>query len=111
MADLCYGWQTEIHSEEHPSRDEQVIFETRPSAWLHMKTAAPGHGTIMLSTQGMGGWKVDVMWDAVPNPMSVRRKLQEAMDPRVGRSGERDGPSPHLNFSDRGCPEPYGKER
>jgi hypothetical protein len=38
---------------------------------------------MVFSTQGMGGRKADVVWDAVPNPMSVRRKLQEAMDSRV----------------------------
>jgi len=44
---------------------------------------AMGYGTMVFSTQGMGGRKADVVWDAVPNPMSVRRKLQEAMDSRV----------------------------
>jgi len=43
---------------------------------------AMGYGTMVFSTQGMGGRKADVVWDAVPNPMTVRRKLQEAMDTR-----------------------------
>jgi len=43
---------------------------------------ALGYGTMVFSTQGMGGRKADVVWDAVPDPMAVRRKLQEAMDSR-----------------------------
>lgn len=44
---------------------------------------ALGYGTMVFSTQGMGGRKADVVWDAVPGPMAVRRKLQEAMDTRA----------------------------
>ena len=44
---------------------------------------ALGYGTMVFSTQGMGGRKADVVWDAVPNPMTLRRKLQEAMDSKV----------------------------
>lgn len=43
---------------------------------------ALGYGTMVFSTQGMGGRKADIIWDAVPNPMSVRRKIQEALDTR-----------------------------
>jgi len=43
---------------------------------------ALGYGTMVFSTQGMGGKKADIIWEAVPNPMSVRRRLQEAMDTR-----------------------------
>jgi len=44
---------------------------------------ALGYGTIVFSTQGMGGKKADMVWEAVPNPLTVRRKLQEVMDVRV----------------------------
>jgi len=42
-----------------------------------------GYGTLIFSTQGLGGKKADMVWDAVPSPMTVRRKLQEVMDVRV----------------------------
>jgi uncharacterized membrane protein YdbT with pleckstrin-like domain len=42
-----------------------------------------GYGTLVFSTQGLGGRKADMVWEAVPNPMAVRRKLQEVMDIRV----------------------------
>jgi len=44
---------------------------------------ALGYGTLVFSTQGLGGKKADMTWAAVPNPMTVRRKLQEVMDVRV----------------------------
>lgn len=46
---------------------------------------ALGYGTMVFSTQGLGGKKADEIWEAVPNPMAVRRKLQEAMDSRARR--------------------------
>jgi len=42
-----------------------------------------GYGTLVFSTQGLGGRKADMIWEAVPSPMTVRRKLQEVMDIRV----------------------------
>ena len=42
-----------------------------------------GYGTLVFSTQGLGGKKADMIWEAVPSPMTVRRKLQEVMDVRV----------------------------
>jgi len=44
---------------------------------------ALGYGTIIFSTQGLGGKKADMVWQGVPNPLTVRRKLQEVMDVRV----------------------------
>jgi membrane protein YdbS with pleckstrin-like domain len=45
---------------------------------------ALGYGSIVFSTQGMSGArKADIVWEAVPNPFSVRRKIQEVMDVRV----------------------------
>jgi uncharacterized membrane protein YdbT with pleckstrin-like domain len=45
---------------------------------------ALGYGTIVFSTQGMSGArKADIMWEAVPDPFTVRRKIQEVMDVRV----------------------------
>ncbi len=44
---------------------------------------ALGYGTLVFSTQGLGGKRADMVWDAVPNPMTVRRRLQEVMDVRV----------------------------
>jgi membrane protein YdbS with pleckstrin-like domain len=44
---------------------------------------ALGYGTLVFSTQGLGGKRADMTWDAVPDPMTVRRKLQEVMDVRV----------------------------
>ena len=44
---------------------------------------ALGYGTLVFSTQGLGGKKADMTWEAVPEPMTVRRKLQEVMDIRV----------------------------
>lgn len=41
---------------------------------------ALGYGTLVFSTQGLGGKKGGMTWNAVPNPMTVRRKLQEVMD-------------------------------
>ncbi len=43
---------------------------------------ALGYGTMVFSTQGLGGRKADIVWEAVPNPMTVRRRLQEVMDTR-----------------------------
>ena len=42
-----------------------------------------GYGTLVFSTQGLGGRKADMIWEAVPSPMTVRRRLQEVMDVRV----------------------------
>jgi uncharacterized membrane protein YdbT with pleckstrin-like domain len=42
-----------------------------------------GYGTIIFSTQGLGGKKADMVWEAVPAPLKVRRGLQEVMDVRV----------------------------
>jgi uncharacterized membrane protein YdbT with pleckstrin-like domain len=44
---------------------------------------ALGYGTLIFSTQGLGGRRADMTWSAVPEPMTVRRKLQEVMDVRV----------------------------
>lgn len=48
---------------------------------------ALGYGTIIFSTQGLGGKKADMVWEAVPDPLAVRRKLQEVMDVRVKPKG------------------------
>jgi membrane protein YdbS with pleckstrin-like domain len=51
---------------------------------------ALGYGTMVFSTQGMSGArKADIVWEAVPNPFSVRRKIQEVMDVRVKPKGGR----------------------
>jgi membrane protein YdbS with pleckstrin-like domain len=42
-----------------------------------------GYGTIVISTQGTTGRKDSVVWEAVPDPIRVRRKIQEVMDVRV----------------------------
>lgn len=42
-----------------------------------------GYGTIVFSTTGSTGRKDSVVWEAVPAPLTVRRKLQEVMDVRV----------------------------
>ena len=45
---------------------------------------ALGYGTMVFSTQGMsGGRKADIVWEAVPDPFAVRRKIQEVMDIRI----------------------------
>jgi len=44
---------------------------------------ALGYGTMIFSTQGMGGKKADMVWEAVPDPLTVRRKIQEVMDTRA----------------------------
>jgi membrane protein YdbS with pleckstrin-like domain len=45
---------------------------------------ALGYGTIVFSTQGLSsGRKADVVWEAVPDPFRVRRKIQEVMDASV----------------------------
>lgn len=45
---------------------------------------ALGYGTMIFSTQGLsGGRKGDIVWEAVPDPFVVRRKIQEVMDIRV----------------------------
>jgi hypothetical protein len=39
---------------------------------------------MVFSTQGMSGArKADIVWEAVPDPFTVRRKIQEVMDVRV----------------------------
>lgn len=48
-----------------------------------LRRRALGYGTLVFSTQGLGARKADMTWYAVPNPMTVRRKLQEVMDIRV----------------------------
>ena len=44
---------------------------------------ALGYGTIMISTQGVAGRKVDMVWAGGPDPLLVRSKIQEVMDIRV----------------------------
>lgn len=45
---------------------------------------ALGYGTMVFSTQGLSGArKADIVWEAVPDPFTVRRKIQEVMDIRV----------------------------
>jgi hypothetical protein len=46
-----------------------------------------GYGTLVFSTQGLGGYKddrskQDMVWEAVPRPTKVRTILQEVMDIR-----------------------------
>jgi membrane protein YdbS with pleckstrin-like domain len=43
-----------------------------------------GYGTLIFSTKGLGvGGGRDMIWEAVPSPMTVRTTLQEVMDIRV----------------------------
>ena len=44
---------------------------------------ALGYGTLIFSTSGSGGKRADMVWEAVPDPMTARRKVQEVMDVRV----------------------------
>jgi len=44
---------------------------------------ALGYGTLIFSTSGNGGKKTNMVWDAVPDPMTARRKVQEVMDIRM----------------------------
>jgi len=44
---------------------------------------ALGYGTLIFSTSGTGSRKTNMVWDAVPDPMTARRKVQEVMDIRV----------------------------
>ncbi len=44
---------------------------------------ALGYGTLIFSTQGLSGRKANMVWEAVPDPMTARRKIQEVMDIRV----------------------------
>ncbi len=45
---------------------------------------ALGYGTIVFSTGGVArGRSRDIVWEAVPDPFMVRRKLQEVMDVRA----------------------------
>lgn len=45
---------------------------------------ALGYGTMVFSTSGMAaGRKSDMIWEAVPDPFTVRRKIQEVMDVRA----------------------------
>jgi uncharacterized membrane protein YdbT with pleckstrin-like domain len=44
---------------------------------------ALGYGTIVFSTQGQSGArKKGLVWEAVPDPFAVRRRIQEVMDVR-----------------------------
>ncbi len=49
---------------------------------------ALGYGTLVFSTSGTGSKKANMVWDAVPDPMTARRKVQEVMDVRV-KPGQR----------------------
>lgn len=42
-----------------------------------------GYGTIEFATQSSQGRKDYIKWEAIPNPLTVRRKIQEVMDIRV----------------------------
>lgn len=42
-----------------------------------------GYGTIHFATQSSQGRRGAIVWEAVPGPLSVRRKIQEVMDVRV----------------------------
>ena len=42
-----------------------------------------GYGTIHFATQGTQGRAGAIVWEAVPNPLKVRRQAQEVMDVRV----------------------------
>ncbi|MDQ1372396.1 MAG: hypothetical protein QG582_1312 [Candidatus Thermoplasmatota archaeon] len=42
-----------------------------------------GYGTIQFATQSSQGRKDFIKWEAIPNPLTVRRKIQEVMDVRV----------------------------
>jgi len=42
-----------------------------------------GYGTLVFSTQGTTNRKNSLVWEWVPDPIDVRRKLQEVMDVRV----------------------------
>ena len=44
---------------------------------------ALGYGTLIFSTSGSGGKKTNMIWEAVPDPMRARRKVQEVMDIRI----------------------------
>lgn len=45
---------------------------------------ALGYGTIVFSTQGQsGGRSAGLVWEAVPDPFAVRRRIQEVMDTRA----------------------------
>jgi len=49
---------------------------------------ALGYGTIVFSTQGQSGAKkAGLVWDAVPDPFTVRRRTQEVMDVRTKPKG------------------------
>lgn len=45
-----------------------------------------GYGTIVFSTTGSSGRKDSMIWEAVPDPLLVRRKAQEVMDVRTKTS-------------------------
>jgi uncharacterized membrane protein YdbT with pleckstrin-like domain len=42
-----------------------------------------GYGTIKFATQSTHGRKEFIVWEAIPSPLTVRRKIQEVMDVRV----------------------------
>ncbi|OGS43940.1 MAG: hypothetical protein A3K76_05815 [Euryarchaeota archaeon RBG_13_57_23] len=44
---------------------------------------ALGYGTLVFSTGRSGGRKGDVVWEAVPHPFDVRKKIQEVLDIRA----------------------------
>ncbi len=49
---------------------------------------ALGYGTIVFSTQGQSGAKKKgLVWEAVPDPFTVRRRIQEVMDVRAKPKG------------------------
>ncbi len=49
-----------------------------------------GYGTIRFSMSGSVGRKDDVVWEWVPDPLGVRRRVQEVMDIRVKPKKDRD---------------------
>jgi len=46
-----------------------------------------GYGTIAISSQASSRGRATIVWEAVPDPLAVRRRIQDVLDTRAKREG------------------------
>lgn len=73
--------QTKILAKEYDDIELMLITNVETRQTLGQRLL--GYGTLVFSTQGTTDRKTSIKWDWVPDPMDVRKKIQEVMDIRV----------------------------
>ncbi|HEX9907035.1 MAG TPA: PH domain-containing protein [Thermoplasmata archaeon] len=63
--------------------DVAVTMVTNVEMAQSLGKRALGYGTLVISTQGAAGKNTAMIWEGIPDPLTVRRKIQEVMDIRV----------------------------